>query len=488
MPQSYARRRPARSTRPSRPSRPSRPPRTTRPAREQRSELDRALAAALAEPAPEPVTFRDLGLPAVLVSALAQGGIQEPFAIQARALPDALAGRDVLGRAQTGSGKTLAFGLAMLTRLAAPAGRTPHRQPTAPRALVLVPTRELAQQVADVLRPLGNPVGVSVTTVYGGAPIGRQIDRLRRGVDIVVATPGRLIDLMDRRVCTLGSVEITVLDEADHMADLGFLPAVTRILDATPAGGQRMLFSATLDRDVERLVTTYLTSPALHAVAPASEPGAAADHQVFVLPAQDKLTIAAEIAARPGRTLFFVRTKHGAARLATQLTRAGVEAAAIHGNLNQNQRQRALDGFAAGQPRVLVATDVAARGLDIDDVDLVVHFDPPNDHKDYLHRSGRTARAGAPGTVVAFVDPAQVRDVARLHDAAGITPVRHQVQPGHQAVRDIAESGTPIPVPARPAATPRLAPPARTGAAPRGGQRPRRRRGQRPRTPLREAS
>ena len=482
MPHSYARPRPARSTRP---RRPARPPRTAQPARDQRSELDRALAAALAEPAPEPVTFGELGLPAPLVSALARGGIQQPFAIQARALPDALAGRDVLGRAQTGSGKTLAFGLALLARLAAPPGRTAHRQPTAPRALVLVPTRELARQVADVLRPLGNPAGVSVTTVYGGAPIGRQIDRLQRGVDVVVATPGRLIDLMDRHACTLGSVEITVLDEADHMADLGFLPAVTRILDATPAGGQRMLFSATLDRDVERLVTRYLTSPALHAVAPASEPGPAADHQVFVLPAQDKLDIAAEIAARPGRTLFFVRTKHGAARLAKQLTRAGADAAAIHGNLNQNQRQRALDGFAAGQPRVLVATDVAARGLDIEDVDLVVHFDPPNDHKDYLHRSGRTARAGAPGTVVAFVNPAQVRDVARLHDAAGITPVRHRVQPGHQAVRDIAESGTPIP--ARPAAAPRLAPAPRTGP-PRGGQRPRRRRGHRPRTPLREAS
>ena len=494
MPHSYARQRPARSTRP-RPS--ARPPRTRtaqgqrlaegrRPAPDRRSELDRALAAAMAVPAPEPVTFGALGLPAPLVSALARGGIEQPFAIQARALPDALAGRDVLGRAQTGSGKTLAFGLAMLARLAAPAGRAPHRAPTAPRGLVLVPTRELARQVADVLQPLGHAVGVSVTTVYGGAPIGRQIDRLRRGVDIVVATPGRLIDLMDRRACTLGAIEITVLDEADHMADLGFLPAVTQILDATPAGGQRMLFSATLDRDVERLVSRYLTSPALHAVAPASEPGAAADHQVFVLPAQDKLAIAAEIAIRPGRTLFFVRTKHGAARLAKQLTREGADAAAIHGNLNQNQRQRALDGFAAGQPRVLVATDVAARGLDIDDVDLVVHFDPPNDHKDYLHRSGRTARAGAPGTVVAFVDPAQVRDVARLQDAAGITPVRHQVQPGHQAVRDIAQSGTPIVPPARP--EPRLAPAARTGTRPQGGQRPRRRRGHRPRTPLREAS
>ena len=256
------------------------------------------------------------------------------------------------------------------------------------------------------------------------------------------------------------------------MADLGFLPAVTQLLDATPPDGQRMLFSATLDRDVDRLVTRYLTDPALHAVAPVDEPGQAADHQVFVLPAADKVAIAAEIAGRPDRTLFFVRTKHGAARLAKQLTRAGVEAAAIHGDLNQNQRQRALDGFAAGYPRVLVATDVAARGLHIDDVGLVVHFDPPNDHKDYLHRSGRTGRAGATGTVLALVDPAQVREVARLHEAAGVSPARHQVQPGAPAVRDIATSGTPIPPPPpRPSARPaRLRRPA--GAAPGPGRPP----------------
>jgi superfamily II DNA/RNA helicase len=409
-----------------------------------RSALDQALTAALSVPAPADTTFRELGIPGPLVSALAQRGIDTPFAIQARALPDALAGRDVLGRAQTGSGKTLAFGLPMLSRLAGPGG--PRRE-KAPRGLILVPTRELAQQVADVLTPLGQAIGVTVTTVYGGAPLGRQVDRLRRGVDIVVATPGRLIDLIERHACTLGQIEITVIDEADHMADLGFLPAVSRILDETPSGGQRMLFSATLDRDVDRLVTGYLNDPALHAVAASTEPGVAADHRVFVMPAEDKVTIAAEIAARPDRTLFFVRTKHGAARLAKQLTRAGVPAAAIHGNLNQNQRQRALGAFTAGHPRVLVATDVAARGLDIDDVGLVVHFDPPNDHKDYLHRSGRTARAGASGTVLALVDPGQVRDVARLHDAAGVTPTSHRVQSGHEAVREIATSGTPVPPP-----------------------------------------
>ena len=357
------------------------------PREDQRSDLDRALTAAAAAAAPAATTFRELGLPARLTDALTASGMVAPFAIQASAIPDAVAGRDVLGRAQTGSGKTLAFGLPMLARLAATAG--PRRQ-KAPRGLVLVPTRELAVQVAGALAPLGQRLGVSVMTVYGGVAISRQIDRLRRGIDIVVATPGRLIDLIDRTACTLGDVEITVIDEADHMADLGFLPAVTRILDATPAGGQRMLFSATLDRGVGRLVSGYLSDPALHAVASDIVPNDV-DHQVFVLPAQDKVTIAAEIGRRPGRTLFFVRTKHGADRLAKQLSRAGVDAAAIHGNLNQNQRQRALTAFTAGHPRVLVATDVAARGIHVDDIGLVVHFDPPNDHKDYLHRSGRTA-------------------------------------------------------------------------------------------------
>ena len=456
----HRRRRPARPGRSASPRRPSYGGRPHRPAppRTNTSELERALTAALSAPAPAAATFAELGLPGPLVSALAEQGITAPFAIQARALPDALAGRDVLGRAQTGSGKTLAFGLPLLARLAHPAA---PRQARSPRGLVLVPTRELARQVAEVLAPLGRRLGVRVTTVYGGAPMGRQIEQLARGVDIVVATPGRLIDLIGRGAASLAQVEIAVLDEADHMADLGFLPAVTELLDATPRDGQRMLFSATLDRDVDRLVTAYLTDPALHAVAPVTEPGLAADHQLFVLPAADKVEIAAEIAARPDRTLIFVRTKHGAGRLAKQLTRAGVEAAAIHGDLSQNQRQRALDGFAAGYPRVLVATDVAARGLHVDDVGLVVHFDPPNDHKDYLHRSGRTGRAGATGTVLALVDPAQVREVTKLQEAAGVTPARHQVQPGSPAVRDIATSGTPIP-PRRPG---RARGPASAGAA-----------------------
>jgi superfamily II DNA/RNA helicase len=407
-----------------------------------RSGLDRALAAAADAPPPAVATFRQLGLDGRLVSALAARDIHEPFAIQARALPDALAGRDVLGRAQTGSGKTLAFGLAMLTRLAAPA---PVRREKAPRGLVLVPTRELAKQVGDVLMPLGQRIGVSVTTVYGGVPIGRQIDRVRQGVDIVVATPGRLIDLLDRRACTLAGIEITVLDEADHMADLGFMPAVTRILDETPGGSQRMLFSATLDRAVSRLVTSYLSDPALHAVPAEIGSGGGAEHSVLVLGAQDKVPVAAEIASRPARTLFFVRTKNGAERLAKQLGRAGVDAAAIHGDRNQNQRQRALDAFTAGHPRVLVATDVAARGIHVDDIELVVHFDPPNDHKDYLHRSGRTARAGSAGMVITLAERGQVRELQRMHDAAGVTPASHHVEAGHQVVRQIATSGTPVP-------------------------------------------
>jgi len=428
--------------------------------------LDQALAAAAALPQPTAVTFSALGVDDRLVSALATSGIREPFAIQARVLPDALAGRSVLGRAQTGSGKTLAFGLALLTRLSATL--SPRKQKE-PRGLVLVPTRELAKQVADVLEPLGRRVGVSIATVYGGVPIGRQIDRVR-DADIVVATPGRLIDLLERRACRLSGVEITVLDEADHMADLGFMPAVTRILDDTPPGGQRMFFSATLDRAVGQLVTSYASDPSLHAV-PAAVDCGPAEHSVLVLSAQDKVPVAAEIASRPGRTLFFVRTKHGADRLAKQLVRAGVSAGAIHGDRNQSQRQRALDAFAAGHPRVLVATDVAARGIHVDDVDLVVQYDPPADSKDYLHRSGRTARAGASGMVVALAERGQVRDLQRLQDAAGISAAHHEVAAGDHVVRQIATSGTPIP----PAKTPNSRtgrPDARRAGNPTAGRTP----------------
>ena len=448
------------------------------PRREPGSALEAALTAAAATPAPPAARFAELGVHPGLVTAMAARGILTPFAIQCRAIPDALTGRDILGRAQTGSGKTLAFGLPLLTRLA---GSTQPRKQKALRALVLVPTRELAQQVADVLTPLGQAVGVSIATVYGGVPIGRQTDQVRRA-DVVVATPGRLTDLIERHACTLAHIEITVLDEADHMADLGFLPAVTRLLDQTPADGQRMFFSATLDRGVGQLVSKYVTSPALHAV-PETAESTTAEHSILVLRAEDKVPVAAEIASRPGRTLFFVRTKHGADRLAKQLSRAGVDAAAIHGNRSQNQRQRALDAFAAGYPRVLVATDVAARGIHVDDVDLVVQFDLPEDHKDYLHRSGRTARAGASGQVVALAERGQLRDLQRMHVAAGITAARHDAAPGHSTIREFAISGTPIP-PA-PARMPRTtaAQPVRRGTNAPPGRTPSPRR--QPRRPVR---
>ncbi len=403
--------------------------------------LDAALDEALARPEPAPASFAELGVDPALVTALAAGGVTSPFAIQSRALPDALAGRDVLGRARTGSGKTLAFGLPVLTRLAASGVR---RTPNAPRSLVLVPTRELALQVAAVLTPLAAALGQRVATVVGGAPYGRQTDALNRGLDVLVATPGRLVDLIERRACRLDRVEATVLDEADYMADLGFLPVVTSLLEQTPATAQRLLFSATLDRGVAALVQRFLTEPAVHAVPAPTDEVATMTHRVFTVDRDDKLDVATLVASRPARTLFFVRTKHGADRLAKQLGRGGVEATAIHGNLGQGARQRALADFTDGRTRVLVATDVAARGIHVDDVDLVVHFDPPNDHKDYLHRSGRTARAGADGTVVALVQPEQLRDVQRLQAAANVDAVVETVHPSHPAVLDLARSGEPV--------------------------------------------
>ncbi len=409
--------------------------------------LDEAAeASVLAAEQPVP-SFQELGLPERLITALARRGVTAPFAIQARALPDAIAGRDVLGRGQTGSGKTLAFGLPMLTRLVGQ-----PRVPKTPHGLVLVPTRELAQQVNDALAPLGQALDLKVMTIYGGASMGRQIDQLRRGTDIVVATPGRLQDLIEQGECDLSQVRITVLDEADHMADLGFMPAVTALLDLTPSDGQRLLFSATLDRGVDKLALSYLSNPAMHAVAPAASPVDTMDHLVFAVSRDAKVEIAAEIAARPARTLFFVRTKHGADRLAIQLSTSGTNAVAIHGNLTQNARKRALENFQGGSTRVLVATDVAARGIHVDDVDLVVHFDPPADHKDYLHRSGRTARAGARGTVVSLLLSGEVRDHQRLRERAGIEVSATTVVVGHPAVRAIAESGDAVVVtaPARP--------------------------------------
>jgi superfamily II DNA/RNA helicase len=382
--------------------------------------LPATLSASPPAPAAAGSSFAQLGIPSTLAAALTARGITAPRPIQARTLPDALAGRDVLGRAETGSGKTLAFGLPLLVRTAAARGRRLAGQP---RGLVLVPTRELADQVHGELVPLAAVLGLRLLAVYGGVSLHRQAQELRRGTDIVVATPGRLLDLLGQGACSLDAVAIAVLDEADHMADMGFLPAVTSLLDRVPPGGQRLLFSATLDGQVDTLVRRYLTGPVRHTVAPGATASARMDHQVRTVEATDKVAVAAELAGRPGRILVFVRTKHRAARLARQLDRAGLRAGALHGNLAQPARSRALAAFAAGTVPVLVATDIAARGIHVDGIELVLHFDPPAEPKAYLHRSGRTARAGAAGTVITLVLPEQATEVAKLHQRAGVVAV-----------------------------------------------------------------
>jgi superfamily II DNA/RNA helicase len=383
-------------------------------------------------------SFRELGLPRGLANALSNSGIVSPFPIQAATIPDILAGRDLLGRAATGSGKTLAFGLPLIARLEE--GTT---QPRHPRGLILVPTRELAMQVCDTMAPLAQARGISVRLVAGGLAINKQITALDRGVDILVATPGRLVDLIERRACSLDSVEITVLDEADHMADLGFLPVVRSLLDQTPANGQRLLFSATLDGDVGTLVDAYLTNPAAHAVASSSASIDTMSHHVFRVPADAKFDLVAAIAARQGRTICFVRTKHGTERLARNLGRVGVAAGALHGGRTQSQRNRALDAFRDGSVPVLIATDVAARGIHVDDVSLVLHVDPPQDGKDYLHRSGRTARAGESGVVVLLSTPDEDRAVRRLLNEAGVRPDQRDARAGDEAVATVTGARRP---------------------------------------------
>jgi superfamily II DNA/RNA helicase len=377
-----------------------------------------------------PSGFGDLGVPANLVAALSADGIGEPFPIQAATIPDALAGRDVLGRGRTGSGKTLAFGLPMISRLA---GSSP-RERTQPRGLVLVPTRELAMQVADVVAPLARIAGLSLVLVAGGMPYAPQILAFSRGVDLVVATPGRLIDLMDQRAADLSRIEITVLDEADHMADLGFLPAVSQILDTVPDRGQRLLFSATLDKAVDRLVRNYLHQPVVHQVDTGQASVPLMSHHLVNIAPQHKAELTAELASRPGRTLIFVSTQRGADRVAKQLRRSGILAGALHGGLPQSARTRIMSAFKHGSLPVLVATDVAARGIHVDEVGLVLHADPPNGPKEYLHRAGRTARAGGTGTVVAFALPHQRRELARLTTQAGVRPVMLAAIPGDSAL------------------------------------------------------
>jgi len=386
------------------------------------------------------LSFADLGLPGVLVKALARQGIDRPFPIQASTLPDSLAGRDVLGRGRTGSGKTYAFLLPMLARLAA---KPAPRRPGKPRALILAPTRELVAQIDASLAPLAKTLNLRSVTIFGGVKPGGQIAALRAGVDIVIACPGRLEDHIGSRHADLSAVEITVLDEADHMADLGFLPAVRRLLDQTPKSGQRLLFSATLDAGVDVLVKRFLSNPVVHSVDSAKSPVAKMTHHVLHVDKDVRVKVLADLAAAPGRTVVFTRTKHGAKALARQLNSHGVATVELHGNLSQNARTRNLAQFSDGTAGVLVATDIAARGIHVDDVALVVHADPPVEHKAYLHRSGRTARAGAEGTVVTLMLDAQVSDVRDLSRKAGIKPtvtrvsgtshpVLHEIAPGER--------------------------------------------------------
>jgi superfamily II DNA/RNA helicase len=426
-----------------------------------------------AEIKPTAGDFASLGLPPSLVTALTQGGITAPFPIQSATIPDAMTGRDVLGRGQTGSGKTLAFGLPMLARLA---GGTSQQ----PRGLVLVPTRELAMQVTDVLTPLARTLGLSVVLIAGGMSYTPQIRAFQRGVDIVVATPGRLIDLMDQNAVDLGRVEVVVLDEADHMADLGFMPAVTQILDVVPSGGQRMLFSATLDGAVDRLVRRYLSNPITHEVdSSQASVTTMAHHLVYVAP-HDKSTLTAEIAGRPGRTVVFVRTQRGADRVAEQLRDAGVMAGALHGGLTQGARTRILSVFKEGDLPVLVATDVAARGIHVDEVGLVLQVDPPAGPKEYLHRAGRTARAGGTGVVVTLALPHQRREMTRLTSQAGVKPASLTGQPGDSALAEVTGARQPSGVAVSSADYERLIAPPRSNRRPsgdRGSRGPRSRSG-----------
>ncbi|HEU5471293.1 MAG TPA: DEAD/DEAH box helicase [Actinophytocola sp.] len=429
---------------------------------------------------PADPTFALFGLPLRLVKALAARGITAPFPIQAATLPDALAGRDVLGRGRTGSGKTYAFALPVLARLAAaPTVREPGR----PRALILAPTRELAQQIDASVAPLAKALGLRTLTVFGGVRPNPQIAALRAGVDIVIACPGRLGDHLSAGHARLDAVEITVLDEADHMADLGFLPVVTRLLNQTPRDGQRLLFSATLDAEVDVLARRFLHNPVTHSLDPVATPVAEMAHHVLRVQPAARLEVLVDLAAAPGRTLVFTRTRRGAQRLTRQLIEQGVPAVELHGDLSQQARTRNLRAFADGSAATLVATDIAARGIHIDDIALVIHADPPGEHKAYLHRSGRTARAGASGTVITLTTDAQLADVQALTRKAGIKPTTTRLRPGHPLLAELAPGertfvapGAKPAVAAAPARRPRRGPakPARnrSGAPKSTGSKP----------------
>ncbi|MGW0337387.1 DEAD/DEAH box helicase [Streptomyces sp. NPDC003011] len=383
-------------------------------------------------------SFDALGLPPELTKTMTDLGVTEPFPVQAATLPNALAGRDVLGRARTGSGKTLAFGLALLVRTAGLRAESKR-----PLALVLVPTRELAQQVSDALAPYAQTLKVRLATVVGGLSINRQSALLKTGAEVVIATPGRLADLVSRRDCHLNQVRITVLDEADQMCDLGFLPQVSDILDQIPSDGQRLLFSATLDRNVDQLVRSYLHDPVLASVDRLAGSVTTMEHHVLNIHAADKYATATEIAARDGRVLMFLDTKAGVDQFTRHLRASGVRAAALHSGKSQPQRTHTLGQFKDGEITVLVATNVAARGIHIDALDLVVNVDPPADAKDYLHRGGRTARAGESGSVVTLVTPHQRREVNRMMSEAGIRPTVTQVRSGEEKLTAITGAKRP---------------------------------------------
>ncbi len=406
-------------------------------------------------------SFTQLGVPARLSTVLSGLGIETPTPIQSATLRDALAGRDVLGRGRTGSGKTYAFLLPLVARLSGERGARPNR----PRALILAPTRELALQIDASLAPLARAAGLTTRTVFGGVGQGPQVTALKRGVDVVVACPGRLEDLIAQGHCSLAAVETTVIDEADHMADLGFLPAVRRLMGQTPRGSQRLLFSATLDNAVDQLVRQFLVDPVKHEADSPQSPVAAMDHHVLHIERAHRLEVLVDLTSAPGRTMVFTRTKHGAKALTRQLNKAGVPAVELHGNLGQNARTRNLQAFHDGSAAALVATDIAARGIHVDDVALVVHADPPAEHKAYLHRSGRTARAGNAGTVVTLMTSEQKRDVRDLTRAAGINPTTTRLQTAdHPVLRQLAPGERVLP-----GALPESTPAPRTQGARRGG-------------------
>ncbi|MFG2553916.1 DEAD/DEAH box helicase [Streptomyces sp. NPDC048581] len=447
------------------PSRSAKAGRSGRGGRPAASGGEFALPVTLTPALPPVEAFTELDMPGQLLATLSAEGVTAPFPIQAATLPNSLAGRDVLGRGRTGSGKTLAFGLALLARTAGQ-----RAEPKQPLSLVLVPTRELAQQVTDALTPYARTLRLRLATVVGGLSIGRQASALRGGAEVVVATPGRLKDLIDRGDCRLDRVAITVLDEADQMADMGFMPQVTALLDQVRPDGQRLLFSATLDRNVDRLVRNYLHDPVVHSVDPSAGAVTTMDHHVLHVEDDDKHATTTEIAARDGRVIMFLDSKHATDRLAKKLLAVGVRAASLHGGKSQSQRNRALTQFKDGHVTALIATNVAARGIHVDDLDLVVNVDPPGDHKDYLHRGGRTARAGESGTVVTLVLPHQRREMTRLMADAGITPTTTRVRSGGTELNRITGAQTPsgVPVVLPPPVTEDR--PERTGSARRSGR------------------